>query len=87
MNRVFLFIAFALVVPVGPAHAQGNNYIMNGFVNCESGQVLLMPLIDSSYYPKKILFNEYPIENNRFHIAEFWAYPFIAKKNMLCPGQ
>jgi len=87
MKRVLMFVAFAIVAGAGPAFAQGNYYTLNGFVNCRSGQALLMPLIDSSYYPKRVLFKEYTIENNKFRIVGSWPYPFMARIGVKVGGE
>jgi len=87
MMRVFLFIVFGFVAGDGMVHAQVNHYSLNGSVNCESGQVLLMPLIDSSYYPKGVLFKEYPIEKKRFHIGGIWLYPLMVRLGVKVDGE
>ena len=69
----FLFLGF-----VGSGFAQSScaTFKLNGFINADSGEMILFPILDSSYYPYRFHELEASIFNGKFVFTDSIRYPY-----------
>ena len=75
-SSIFLILLFCfntILVAQRPNHT----FTLNGSVNMDSGQAILMMMVDSSLYPGAQSFSESPIRHGQFKIVDSCSYAYM----------